>query len=108
MLFFGVASTDSRRRLMAHEYVLKMLVDGLANTAHDFQTFATLLNQRAELYGAKTLFAATKYRAPGPKYPSREESATRAAEARTDPVRTTRRNRLQRDGSDTGSGRWSA
>ena len=66
---------------MAHEYMLKMLVDGLANTAHDFQTFATLLNQRAELYGAKTLFASTKYRAPGPKYPSREESATRAAEA---------------------------
>jgi hypothetical protein len=67
--------------MMAHEYMLKMLVDGLANTAHDFETFATLLNQRAELYGIKTLFEATKYRAPGPKYPSREESATRAAEA---------------------------
>jgi hypothetical protein len=66
---------------MAHEYMLKMLVDGLANTAQDFQTFATLLNQRAEQYGVKTLFAPTKYRAPGPKYPSREESSTRAAEA---------------------------
>jgi hypothetical protein len=66
---------------MAHEFMLKMLVDGLANTAHDFQTFATLLNQRAELYGAKTLFGSTKYQAPGPKYPSREESMTRAAEA---------------------------
>jgi hypothetical protein len=66
---------------MAHEYMLKMLVDGLANSAHDFQTFATLLNQRAELYGVKTLFGATKYQPPGPKYPSKDESATRAAEA---------------------------
>jgi hypothetical protein len=61
--------------------MLKMLVDGLANTAHDFQTFATLLNQRAELYGVRTLFRPTKYRAPRPEYPSREESSTRAAEA---------------------------
>jgi hypothetical protein len=68
---------------MAHEYMLKMLVDGLANSAHDFQTFATLLNQRAELYGVKTLFRATKYQAPGPKYPSKEESLSRAAEAAT-------------------------
>jgi hypothetical protein len=66
---------------MAHEYMLKMLVDGLANSAHDFQTFATLLNQRAELYGVKTLFRATKYEAPGPKYPSKDESSARAAEA---------------------------
>jgi hypothetical protein len=66
---------------MAHEYMLKMLVDGLANSAHDFQTFATLLNQRAELYGVKTLFGATQYQAPGPNYPSKEESSTRAAEA---------------------------
>ena len=66
---------------MAHEYMLKMLVDGLANTAQDFQTFATLLNRRAELYGVKTLFAATKYRPPGPKHPSKEESLSRAAEA---------------------------
>jgi hypothetical protein len=66
---------------MAHEYMLKMLVDGLANTAHDFQTFATLLNQRAELYGVKTRFGATKYQAPGPRLPSREESLTRAADA---------------------------
>ena len=66
---------------MAHEYMLKILVDGLANTVHDFQTFATLLNQRAELYGVKTRFGATAYRAPGPKYPSREESTTRAADA---------------------------
>jgi hypothetical protein len=74
-------STDPWRRLMAHEYMLKMLVDGLANSAHDFQTFATLLNQRAELHGVKTLFGATEYQAPGPKYPSKEESSTRAAEA---------------------------
>lgn len=66
---------------MAHEYMLKMLVDGLANTAQDFETFATLLNRRAQLYGVKTLFAANRYRAPGPKHPSREQSSTRAAEA---------------------------
>jgi len=66
---------------MAHEYMLKTLVDGLANTAHDFEMFATLLNQRAELHGIKTLFKPTKYREPGPKYPSREESLSRAAEA---------------------------
>ena len=51
---------------MAHEYMLKMLVDGIANTAHDFETFAVLLNQRAAQYAIKTLFEPTTYQAPGP------------------------------------------
>jgi hypothetical protein len=74
---------------MAHEYMLKMLVDSLENAAKDFETFANLLNHRAKQYGTKTLFEPAQYQPPEPKhqppnpprYPSREESASRAAES---------------------------
>ncbi len=71
---------------MAHEHLLKMLVDGLENMARDFEIFGKLLNQRAEVHGFPHLFKPTDYHPPKPflkppNYPSKEESLTRAAES---------------------------
>jgi len=66
---------------MAHEYILKSLVDGLENMAGDFEKFGVLLNLRAEVYGFPIRFKPTPYRAPkAPNYPSKEESLARAAD----------------------------
>jgi hypothetical protein len=68
-------------RLMAHEFILKSLVDGLENMAGDFEKFGVLLNQRAEVYGFSIRFKPTPYHTPrAPNYPSKEESLARAAD----------------------------
>jgi hypothetical protein len=63
---------------MAYEYVLKMLVGGLENTASDFEKLAELLNLRVKFRGINKRFIAADYRPPGPRYPTKEESAAKA------------------------------
>jgi hypothetical protein len=64
---------------MAHEHVLKLLVNGLASTASDFEKLARFLNIRAQLYGTSHLFVPAPYQPPVPRYPTKEESAAEAA-----------------------------
>ena len=64
---------------MAHEHVLKILVNGLASTASDFERLARFLNIRAQLYGISHLFVPAPYQPPVPRYPTKEESAADAA-----------------------------
>jgi len=64
---------------MAYEHVLKMLVGGLENTASDFEKLARLLNLRVQFRGMNKRFIPAEYRPPGPRYPKKEESASKAA-----------------------------
>jgi hypothetical protein len=65
--------------LMAEEYALKILVNGIENTAGDFERLGQLLNLRSQLYRVKKEFTPTQYQPPKPRYPSKEESVAQAA-----------------------------
>ena len=65
---------------MANELLLKMIVNGLRNSAIDNETLFEHLNLRALYYGKRRLFSPARYRPPVPPYPSEGRSQARAAE----------------------------
>ena len=64
---------------MAHEYLLKMIVNGLESLAADSETLFGYLNLRALLHGYVDVFEAAPFVAPVAPYPSTDDSQTQAA-----------------------------
>jgi hypothetical protein len=64
---------------MAHEYLLKMIVNGLESLAADSETLFGYLNLRALLHGYVDVFEAAPFVAPVAPYPSTDDSQAQAA-----------------------------
>jgi len=65
---------------MAHETLLKMIVNGLQNLAVDQETLCELLNLRALVHGFVGTFEEASYHPPLPPYPDTATSQTQAAD----------------------------
>jgi hypothetical protein len=65
---------------MAHETLLKMIVNGLQNLAVDQQTLCELLNLRALVHGFDETFEGAPFHPPLPPYPDTATSQTQAAD----------------------------
>ena len=65
---------------MAHETLLKMIVNGLQNLAVDQQTLFEHLNLRALVHGFDETFEGATYHPPIPPYPDNVTSQTQAAD----------------------------
>jgi hypothetical protein len=66
--------------MMANEYLLKLIVDGLEHLAADNATVCEYLNLRAALYRYRQRFERTALAVPHPPYPDKHVSQTAAAD----------------------------
>jgi hypothetical protein len=65
---------------MAHETLLRLMVNGLQNLAADQQTLGEHLNLRALVYGFDETFEGAPYDPPVPPYPDKVASQAQAAD----------------------------
>ena len=65
---------------MAHEYLLKMVVNGLQNLAADNETLCEHLNLRVLFHGYSDTFEGAEFTPPVPPYPSKEASQAQAVD----------------------------